>query len=75
MKLNWFKRSGIVFIPVSLPGWLIFIAGIVYSVYSFIDIDRRSHSASDTLMNFAFMLLIIGIVYSLIAYLTVRKDE
>jgi hypothetical protein len=37
------------------------------------DIDGRSHSVSDTLMNFAFMLLMIGAVYSLIAFVTSRK--
>jgi hypothetical protein len=75
MKLNWFKRNGIFFIPVSLIGWIILLSGIAYSVYIFIDIDSRSHSVSDTLMNFVFNLLIIGIVYSLIAYLTSSGEK
>jgi hypothetical protein len=73
MKIMWFKRNGILFIPASLYGWIIFIMGFAFAVYSFIDIDSRSHSASDTLINFAFILLIIGAVYSLIAYITSRK--
>lgn len=72
MNFPWFKRVGIFFIPISVIGWLIFIAGIVFAVLSFMDIDGRSHSVSDTLINFVFMLLIIGSVYSLIAYLTSR---
>jgi hypothetical protein len=75
MKLNWFKRSGILFIPVSVFGWFIFVAGIIYATYSFTDIDSRSHSASDTLMNFAFRFLEIGVVYSIIAYLTCTAEE
>ena len=58
------------FIPTSIPGWIILAAGIAAAVYEFIDVDSRSHSVSDTLMNFVFRLLIIGAVYSLAAYLT-----
>jgi hypothetical protein len=73
MKFPWFKRVGIFFIPATLVGWIIFFAGIVFAVISFMDIDGRSHSVSDTMINFVFMLLIIGAVYSLIAFLTSRK--
>jgi hypothetical protein len=72
MKLPWFKRNGIIFSPSSIIGWIIFLIGIVYSIYSFIQIDSRSHSVSDTLINFVFKLLIIIAIYSLIAYLTSR---
>ncbi|MCB9012804.1 MAG: hypothetical protein H6539_02055 [Bacteroidales bacterium] len=75
MKFPWFKRSGILFLPVSLMGWLIALAAVVYSVYVFIDIDSHSHSVSDTLMNFVFNLLIIAAVYSLIAFLSSRKAK
>ncbi len=70
MRFPWFKRFGILFIPASLMGWVILGAGISYAVDVFIDIDSRSHSVSDTLMNFVFNFLIIGVAYSLIAYLT-----
>jgi hypothetical protein len=72
MNFPWFKRIGIFYIPASIAGWIILIAALVFAVFSFMDIDGRSHSVSDTLMNFVFMLLIIGSVYSLIAYLTSR---
>jgi hypothetical protein len=75
MKIPWFKRIGIFFIPASLAGWLLFLVGLAYSVYTFIDIDSRSHSVSDTLINFVFNLLIIGVVYSLIAYFTCRVPK
>lgn len=51
------------------------LAGIAYAVYTFIDIDSRSHSVSDTLINFIFNLLIIGAVYTLIAFLTSRSQN
>ena len=69
MKLPWFTQKGILFIPSKLMGWLIALAALAYSVYKFIDIDSRSHSASDTLMNFAFHLIIIGAVYMTVAFL------
>lgn len=70
MNFPWFKRIGLFFIPASVAGWIILVCGIVFAIYCFLDIDGRSHSVSDTLMNFVFMLLIIGAVYSLIGYLT-----
>jgi hypothetical protein len=70
MNFPWFRRYGIFFLPVSIPGWIIFLAGMSFAVYSFHDIDSRSHSVSDTLINFVFTLLIIGAVYSLMGYLT-----
>ena len=75
MNLPWFKRIGIFFIPKSLIGWIMLLGGLIYAVYIFIDIDSRSHSASDTLIKFVFNLIIIGAVYSLIAYLTSRTNK
>ncbi|MGA2407971.1 MAG: hypothetical protein ABSF81_14640 [Bacteroidales bacterium] len=75
MNFPWFKRVGIFFIPASVAGWIILVAGIVFAIISFMSIDGRSHSVSDTMMNFVFMLLIIGAVYSLIAYLTSRLSK
>lgn len=75
LHLLWFKRRGIFFIPINVIGWLIVESCCIYSVYIFIDIDNRSHSVSDTLINFAFNLLIIGAGYSLIAYLTSKTPN
>ena len=70
MKLRWFRRHALFFVPASIVGWAILFAAMAYAVYVFIDIDRRSHSVSDTLINFVFNLLLIGLVYSLIAFFT-----
>lgn len=75
MKLPWFRRNGIFFVPDSLIGWLILFGGFAYAVYTFIEIDSRSHSVSDTLINFVFSLLIITAVYSLIAFLTTKSSQ
>ncbi len=75
MNLPWFKRIGIFFIPKSIIGWIMLLGGLIYAVFIFKDIDSRSHSASDTLINFVFNLIMIGAVYSLIAYLTSRTNK
>lgn len=75
MKLPWFKRAGIFFIPVNIAGWIIFMITVIFIIYKFMAIDSRSHSVSDTLINFFFFLLIIGAVYSLVAFLTGNKSR
>ena len=73
MKLNWFNRIGIFFLPASVIGWLIVAAFVCVAVYFFIDIDSRSHSVSDTLMNFIFNCLILAVIYSVIGFFTSKK--
>ena len=64
MNLPWFKRIGIFFLPKTFVGWIILLACISYAVYVFINIDSKSHSASDTLINFVFNLIIIGAIFT-----------
>lgn len=73
--MELFKRKGFFFIPVSFIGWLLLAASITYSIYLFIDIDSRSHSVSDTLMNWVFNCIMIGIVYSAIGFFTQEKER
>lgn len=73
MKLNWFTRKGIIYLPVSIIGWVILAIALAYAVFTFIDIDKHSHSVSDTLINFIFNLLLTGLGYTLIAYFTEKK--
>ena len=76
MKLNWFTRKGIIYKPASVVGWAILVLAIAYAIFTFIDINSRSHSVSDVLINFVFNLLLIGLIYTVIAYFTEsRKVE
>jgi hypothetical protein len=79
MKLNWFTRKGIIYRPASVIGWVILVVAAAYAIFTFVDIDSRSHSVSDTLINFVFNLLLIGVIYSIIGYFTevrvVRKVD
>ena len=74
MKLQWSIRKGISFLPASLIGWIIFAAA-GYAIYLFIDIDSRSHSASDTLINWVFNCLILGVAYSVIGFFTEKTEK
>ena len=75
MKLQWFTRKGIFFLPSSRIGWIIFTATAGYAVYLFIDIDSRSHSVSDTLINWVFNCLILGVGYSVIGFFSEKKEK
>jgi putative effector of murein hydrolase LrgA (UPF0299 family) len=75
MQMNWFKRSGFLFLPKSIMGWMILFAGICFAVFIFIRLDRHSHSASDTLRPFFIDLIFIVIVYELIAFFTSKQNK
>lgn len=49
MKLNWFKRCGWVYRPVSWQGTTLSLLFLVFCVQVFVAVDRHSHSVSDTL--------------------------
>jgi hypothetical protein len=70
MKLNWFRRVGIIYVPISLIGWIILLIALAYAVYIFLDIDSRLHSVNDTTINFILNFLIIGAVYTLVAFVS-----
>ena len=73
MNTIWFKKKGWFFIPVSFLGWAILILALGYAVYLFIEIDRNSHSVSDTLINWVFNVVIIGVIYEFVGYMMSRK--
>ena len=75
MHFPWFKRRGFLYIPNSIPGVIIFLAGIAYAVREFMRIDSRSHSVSDTMINFLFELVIVAAIYSLVALMTSRGGQ
>lgn len=75
MKLNWFIRKGLFYYPITAIGWFILTAAVVFAVYTFIGINTTAHSVSDVLINFVFNLLIIGLVYTLIAFIAEKKPS
>ena len=47
--MRWFRPLGLVFLPVSLAGWAVTLLAVAFCVNTFVAIDARSHSVSDTL--------------------------
>lgn len=74
MKKPWFRCHGILCFPVNIFGWMVLLLALGLTIYSFIAIDSRSHSASDTLRNFIFMLVIIFGLYSGLGKLLSEKQ-
>jgi len=48
---RWFRLVGLLFLPVAWPGWAATVATLVFCGWSFVAVDARSHSASDTLIG------------------------
>jgi len=47
--MKWFKPIGILFVPVSLAGWLVSLLVLAFCAQVFWFVDSRSHSVTDTL--------------------------
>ncbi len=74
-RIVLFRRKGIFFIPVHTGGWIIFSSALCYAMYKAYDLNMHEHSVSDFLINIVFSLLFITALYSLIAYLTLKKKS
>jgi hypothetical protein len=67
----WFKanKSGYGWHPATWEGWIILLLYIVALVYSFLQIDRESHSVSDTLLGFFPRFLLFSALLTIVTYL------
>lgn len=72
--MNWFARTGWWYRPVAWPGWLLSLLFVAFLVWAFVDIDGRSHSASDTLMNWSIYVVLTALSYLLVAFWARRRD-
>jgi len=71
MKQSWFKKFGIIYLPVSIIGYLFYFLTVLFCITVFTAIDRNSHSNSDTLYgvfslcNFGFYCIILDCIQHL----------
>ncbi len=49
METKWFKKTGLVFIPVSVIGAVMYLLTLGFCITVFMAADRHSHSNTDTL--------------------------
>ncbi len=64
MKTNWFKKTGWIYLPTSIIGWILSLLTIAFCVNVFIAIDGNSHSASDTFYSiFPFFVCALVVLF------------
>ena len=75
LKKYWFKAKpyGYGWYPASWQGWLILTVFISLEVFSFFLIDSRSHSVSDTLINFVPLTFFLAGIMVLLARIKGEK--
>lgn len=58
--MQWFRKWGWLYQPVSISGWLLTAVTVALCIWVFLVVDRNSHSASDTLTGtFPYAMLFI----------------
>lgn len=76
-KKIWFraKRYGWGWYPNSLEGWGVILLYTITVIFHFINIDRFSHSASDTMINFLIPFIINTIFLMIICFIKGEKPK
>lgn len=69
MNTPWFKRRGLLYIPISGGGWSVLVIAMLSAIYKFISIDKNSHSVSDTLIGFGMYFVLIVAIYTSVGYM------
>lgn len=75
MKTVWFKRAGWFYLPISLPGMIITLTALAFCARVFFAIDRKSHSASDTLYDVFPLFTSVFLLFDWIAGNTNAKSQ
>ncbi len=75
MLTNLFKKTGWFYLPCSVLGWLVLVVYAAVVVQFFLAIDRNSHSASDTLINFFPYFISLSAFYWWIASNSARSTD
>jgi membrane protein DedA with SNARE-associated domain len=74
MKKAWFVRSRRFYKPISLYGWVLTFAAVVYIGFSVIRIVNQSLKLNETLSDILLQVIITAVVYATIAYFTQKRE-
>jgi len=69
MKLNRLNNRNSIFSAGIISKWLPVLLFLIFVIYDFINVDGKSHSVSDTLMNWMFHSFIAGCALILIVFI------
>lgn len=76
METKWFKKWGIVFIPVSIIGVIMYVLALAFCANVFLAIDSHSHSNTDTLYGiFPFFVCAFTILFWIASNTCVKPAE
>jgi len=75
MKLHFFRRKGIVFIPMHFIGWLYMLVLLVIAALAFYILFFQSLDTEDASTNFLIYLGILVIGYYFFAVFTCKPEE
>jgi hypothetical protein len=76
METNWFKKTGIVYLPVSPVGVIMYLLTIGFCITVFTAVDRHSHSNTDTLYGiFPYFVSAFTILFWIASNTTVKPSE
>ena len=62
-----FKKSGWIYVPVSILGWIITVVYIAISIYTLITIDQNYNSLKNSLIRFFPYFISFSVVFFWIA--------
>ncbi|MEK6890564.1 MAG: hypothetical protein AABX03_00335 [Nanoarchaeota archaeon] len=67
----WFKAKlyGWGWYPSTWQGWLVLLTWVIIEIALFLNIDKNSHSVSDTLINFIPISIVLIIILIIICYI------
>lgn len=76
MKAKWFKKSGLIYFPVSFAGVVLYLLTIGFCVSVFVAVDRNSHSNSDTLYGiFPYFISAFTVLFWIASNTSVSNNE
>ncbi|MEO5572731.1 MAG: hypothetical protein ABIT08_07070 [Bacteroidia bacterium] len=76
MDTNWFKKTGIVYLPVSGIGVIMYLLTIGFCITVFTAVDRHSHSNTDTLYGiFPYFVSAFTILFWIASNTTTKVAE
>jgi hypothetical protein len=76
METIWFRKKGLLFIPISLIGIILYLFTLAFCINVFIAIDRHSHSNSDTLYGiFPFVVSAFTILFWIAANTSEKEKD
>lgn len=76
-KKIWFRRKlyGWGWMPITWQGWLVTLVYVAMLIRIFLNIDKNSHSVSDTLIGYFLPFVLLTIILIIICYKTGEKPR